>query len=90
MTRVPSLPVMLGIVGAVLIVVGVVVGEPDVQIEGAYFNRSVGEEADAGVLSKVGPGLLSPADGNLWIGAGIASLVVAVGAALASQRPASN
>lgn len=88
MTRVLNLPLILWVVGAVLIVVGVAVGEPDIEIEGAYFNRSVGEQADTGVLSEVGPGLLSPADGNLWLGAGIAFLVIAVGAAVASRRRA--
>ncbi len=62
------------------------VGEPDVQIEGAYFNRSVGEDAGVAVFSKVGPGLLDPSDGNLWLGAGIALVVAAVGAATASRR----
>lgn len=90
MTRVLKLPLILAVVGAVLIVVGVAVGEPDIEIEGAYFNQSVEEESGAAVLSEVGPGLLSPADGNLWLGAGIAFLVIAVGAAVTSRRLASN
>lgn len=90
MTRVFNLPLLLGLVGGVLIVVGVAVGEPEVEVEGAYFNRSVGEEAGEAVFSKVGPGLLSPADGNLWLGAGIAVLIVAIGAGAASRRLGSN
>jgi hypothetical protein len=46
--------------------------------EGAYFDRANGVPAYAGVFSQSRPGLLDPADGNLWIGAGVAFIVLAV------------
>lgn len=74
--------------GVALIVVGLLVGKPPVGIEGAYFNRSIGASAFAGAFSQSGTGLLDPSDGNLWIGAGIAVLIV-TGLALlfAKRRP---
>ncbi len=86
MVRDLGLPTLLGVLAAALIAVGVAVGEPDVQIEGAYFNRAVGKAEDAAVFSKVGPGLLSPSDGNLWLGAGIGLALAALGAAAGSRR----
>jgi hypothetical protein len=78
-------PLGHGLSAAVLVAIGVLVGKPETEIEGVYFNRSVGEEATAGVLAETGPGPLSPSDGNLWLGAGIALGVVAVGAAVAPR-----
>jgi hypothetical protein len=66
--------------GVALIIVGVIVGRPTVGIEGAFFN-SVGGARAAGVFVRTGTGLVDPADGNLWIGAGIAVLL-ATGALL--------
>jgi hypothetical protein len=60
--------------GIALIVVGLIVGKPEVGIEGAYFNRSVGAPAYSGIVLRSGPGLFDPADGNLWMGAGVAVL----------------
>lgn len=59
-----------------LIVSGVEIGKPSVGIEGAYFGRPAGVPAFSGVFARTGTGLLDPADGNLWLGAGIAVLLV--------------
>jgi hypothetical protein len=56
--------------GAVLIVIGLLIGMPTPKVEGAYFDRANGVPAYAGVFSPSAPGLFDPADGNLWIGAG--------------------
>jgi hypothetical protein len=74
----------LGIGGVILIVVGALLGRPDVDVEGAYFQRS--PLSHSGVFSFRGPGLLSPSDGNLWIGAGIAVLVAVAVLAVRVQR----
>jgi hypothetical protein len=77
--------------GIALIVTGLIIGKPAVGIEGAYFNRSVGRPAFSGVFAQSGTGLLDPSDGNLWIGAGIAILVVTgllLGLAKARSRDA--
>ena len=77
MTRIAWIAIGVAGCGAALVVAGVIVGRPVVVVEGAYFNRSVGSA----------PGLFDPADGNLWIGAGIMALVAAVAlAALAFVR----
>jgi hypothetical protein len=68
--------------GVVLVVVGLIVGAPTVRVEGAYFDRSNGVPAYAGVFSQSRPGLLDPADGNLWLGAGVVLILLAVGAVL--------
>lgn len=85
MARIPRLPSTLGVLGVALVAIGVAVGGPDVEIEGAYFDRSVDADAGAAVFSEVGPGLLSFSDGNLWLGAGIALIAVAIGAAASSR-----
>lgn len=66
--------------GVVLVGVGLIVGPPSISFEGAYFDRANGVPAYAGVFSQSKPGLLDPADGNLWIGAGIAFIVLALSA----------
>jgi hypothetical protein len=63
------------VVGVVLVAVGLIVGTPTPSVEGAYFDRANGSPAFAGVFSASKPTLLDPADGNLWIGAGIALLL---------------
>lgn len=73
-------------VGVALIVTGLIIGTPS-GIEGAYFNRSVGVPAFAGTFAQSRAGLLDPSDGNLWIGAGIAVLIVTGLALLFSRRP---
>jgi hypothetical protein len=82
----PRLSLLLALVGAALIFVGVVVGPASVAgIEGAYFTRAAGIPAHDGVFSAWGRGLelLSPGDGNLWLGAGIAFAVAALATAIA-------
>ncbi len=56
-------------------------------VEGAYFTRAAGVPAYSGVFTGWGRGLglLSPGDGNLWLGAGIALLVAAVGGLFAHR-----
>ena len=62
--------------GVALIVVGLIIGRPTIGIEGALFNRSVGSGSPtSNVFVQTGNGLADPADGNLWIGAGIAILL---------------
>lgn len=81
MSRIAWIALGLAVCGVALVVAGVIVGRPEVALEGAegaYFNRSDGGVAYAGVLGESGPGLFDPADGNLWIGAGIMALVAAV------------
>ena len=77
------LSLLLGFFGAALVVAGVLVGPAVVTgIEGAYFTRSAGVPAYSSVVSAAsgdGLGLLSPRDGNLWLGAGIALLLAAAG-----------
>jgi hypothetical protein len=76
--------------GVVLVGVGLIVGPPRVGVEGAYFDRSNGVPAYAGVFSQTRPGLLDPSDGNLWIGAGLVLIAIAIGIGLWRQltRPA--
>lgn len=57
--------------GLILVAVGLIIGVPAVRIEGAYFDRANGVPVYAGVWSASRPGLLDPADGNLWLGAGV-------------------
>jgi hypothetical protein len=66
--------------GVVLVGVGLIIGPPSISLEGAYFDRANGVPAYAGVFSQSKPGLLDPADGNLWIGTGIAFIVLALAA----------
>jgi hypothetical protein len=65
--------------GLVLVAVGLIVGPPGIGLEGAYFDRANGVPAYAGVFSESRPGLLDPADGNLWIGAGVVLIAIAIG-----------
>jgi hypothetical protein len=69
---------MLAIIGVGLILVGVVVGRPEVGVEGAYFTRATGAPRYSSAFRQTGTALLSPQDGNLWIGAGLACCLVAV------------
>ena len=62
---------VMGAVAAALIVVGVLVGGPPPEVEGVYFNSSVGADGSFSVSSQSGGGLLDPSDGNLWVGAGL-------------------
>jgi hypothetical protein len=64
--------------GVCLIVVGLIIGTPTPSVEGAYFDRANGTPRLAGVFYASKPSLLDPADGNLWIGAGVALVVIAV------------
>ncbi len=74
--------------GIALVVTGLIVGEPHPVVEGAYFNRSVGAPAFAGVFATSRPEAFDPGDGNLWIGAGLALLLAgaAVGAWLRTVK----
>jgi hypothetical protein len=81
----------LAILGAELVVVGVAVGRPEVGVEGAYFTRASRHAAYPGVFHHTGTGLFSPADGNLWIGAGpacCAAALVSVVVGLRARRAA--
>jgi len=90
-TRLDKITVLLGIVGAALIITGVIIGKPDgvvdLSIQGAYFNREVGSPAfaDDAHTPAASAGLLDPSDGNLWLGAGIV-LVVASAMVLITRR----
>jgi hypothetical protein len=59
-------------------------------IEGAYFNRSVGAPAYAGVFSGKGNALspFHPLDSYLWLGAGIAFALSGLAVAVAGRRAA--
>jgi hypothetical protein len=76
---------MCATVGLVLIAVGVIIGVPAVSVEGAYFDQLSGPPKYAGVFSASAPGLVDPRDGNLWLGAGIVLVVVAVSVAICSR-----
>ena len=85
----PRLSLLLALIGAGLVVAGVLVGPAHFTgSEGAYFTRAAGTPAMDSALTTWGAGLalLSPGDGNLWLGAGIALLLVAAGALLAHVR----
>jgi hypothetical protein len=77
----------LTLVGAALVVTGVVVGPAALGIEGAYFTRAAGTPAYEGVFTdwSSGDALLSVQDGNLFLGGGIACLLIASGALVAQQ-----
>jgi len=78
----------LGATGLLLSGVGLAAGRPRSVIEGAYYNRAYDAPPDNPVLAENGPGLLDPADGNLWLGAGLAlTLVAALGAFPLERRP---
>jgi hypothetical protein len=78
MIRASHAIVLCAAAGAILIVVGLLIGTPDANVEGAYFDRVNGVPAHAGVFSASKPGLLDRADGNLWIGAGLVLVLAAV------------
>ncbi len=69
-------------VGAIL--VGVVVGRPEIGIEGAYFTRASGTARFSSVIQRTGTTLFSPSDGNLWIGAGLSCCLLALVAVVLS------
>ena len=81
----PRLSLALVFVGGALVLAGVLTGGDTSWvdgIEGAYFTRAAGTAAYSGafdVMSDAGPRLLSLHDGNLWLGAGLALLLAAVG-----------
>jgi hypothetical protein len=82
----PRLSLLLALVGVALALAGLLVGPAEVAgIEGAYFSRAAGTPAYSSVFTDWGEGLalLSPHDGNLWLGAGIALLAAAAGALIA-------
>jgi len=88
----PRLSLLLALVGAGLVLVGVLLGGDTSWvdgIEGAVFTRAAGTAASSGVfdvISDHGPRLRSLHDGNLWLGAGIALLLAAAGALLVHAR----
>jgi hypothetical protein len=84
----PRLSLLFALAGAALVLVAVLVGPAGfVRVEGAYFMRAAGQPALSGVFTGWGSGLelLSPSDGNLWLGAGIACLLVALGMLLSHR-----
>ncbi len=84
----PRLSLLLALAGTALALTGVLVGSASVSgIEGAYFTRATGGPAYSRVFSASGSGLslLSPSDGNLWLGTGIALLLAAAGALFAHR-----
>jgi hypothetical protein len=85
----PRLSSALALVGGLLVAVGALVGAASVAgIEGAYFTRAAGSPAYSSAFTATGDGLslFSPEDGNLWLGAGVACLLLAGGALLAHVR----
>ena len=88
----PRLSLLLALVGGLLVAAALATGGDTSWvegIEGAYFTRAAGTPAYSGafdVMSDAGPRLLSPHDGNLWLGAGIACLLLAGGALLAHVK----
>jgi hypothetical protein len=85
----PRLSLLLALVGTALALAGVLVGPAHFTgIEGAYFTRAAGTPGMDSAFTTWGMGLalLSPGDGNLWLGAGIALLLAAAGALLAHAR----
>ncbi|HKG04743.1 MAG TPA: hypothetical protein VKB03_16340 [Conexibacter sp.] len=84
----PRLSLVLALTGVGLALAGVLVGPAGLEIEGAYFTRAAGTPAHSGVFNDWSSGdtLLSPHDGNLWLGAGIVCLLLAGGALLAHVR----
>ena len=71
--------------GVALVVVGLLVGAPSARVEGAYFSRTDGTPSFAGAFTSSKPSLLDPADGNLWLGAGVAIILVTMFVALARR-----
>ena len=82
----PRLSLLLALVGMALTLIGAFVGAASIAaVEGASFTRDAGRPLITGVYRVSGSGLslLSPSDGNLWIGAGISLLLAAAGALFA-------
>jgi len=84
----PRLSLLLTLVGGALVLVGVLVGPPGFAgIEGAWFTRAAGMPAHSRAFTVWGEdSLLSTGDGNLWLGAGIGLLLVALAALVAHAR----
>lgn len=91
MTRGTRLLAICFAVGVILIVLGLIIGTLSPSVEGAYFDRANGPPAFAGVFIASKPTLLDPADGNLWIGAGVPLVLLATASAALrgsrAQRP---
>jgi hypothetical protein len=85
----PRLSLLLALLGGLLVAAALAIGGDTSwvqRIEGAYFTRAAGRPAYSGAfeaMSDSGPQLLSLHDGNLWLGAGIACLLLAGGGLLA-------
>jgi hypothetical protein len=88
-SRTNRLILTLGVLGALSGGVGLIVGRPRVELEGAYFNHAIDAPVGDNVVSYDGPGLLDPSDGNLWLGGGIA-LVGAAAIGFAAVRASSS
>jgi hypothetical protein len=80
------LSLLPALAGAALVLVGVLVGPPGFAgAQGAYFTRAAGIPSHSRAFIAWGEdSLLSGSDGNLWLGAGIACLAIAL-AALAAH-----
>ena len=85
MARTNRVLILCATVGLVLIAVGLIIGVPAVSVEGAYFDQPSGPPKYAGVFSASTPRLVDPRDGNLWLGAGIVLVIVAVSVAIWSR-----
>jgi hypothetical protein len=84
----PRLSLLLALVGAALALAGLLVGPAGLAIEGAYFTRAAGTPAHSGIFNDLSSGdtLLSPHDGNLWLGAGVVLLLAALATVVAHAR----
>jgi hypothetical protein len=82
------LSLLLAVAGVALVLTGVLVGPPGFTgIEGAIFTRAAGVPAHNGAFIEWGEdSLLGPGDGNLWLGAGVALLLVALATVIAHSR----
>lgn len=73
---------VLGLLGAALIGVALLLGPGENQIEGAYFDRSIGPDVEAGGSYLLEPvsrwHVLDPSYGNFWAGAGMALLIAGI------------
>ncbi len=84
----PRLSLLLALVGGGLVLAGVLVGPATFTgIEGVSFTREAGMAMHSGTFDAWGRGLslLSPGDGNLWLGAGIVLLLAAAGVLFAHR-----
>ena len=88
----PRLSALLALSGGLFVAAGLMIGADTSWvdgIEGAYFTRAAGRPSYSGVfdvLSDSGPRLLSPHDGNLWLGAGVVLLLAALATLVAHSR----